>query len=266
MKILYLGDVMGKPGRDVVRRLLPDLRKKYAPDLVIAQAENVSHGKSMSPHHMKDLQDAGVDFFSGGNHSIERPSLHEALRDPNKPVTAPINQPGVEPGWGAKSVQTPHGKVQVISLLGTIFPNITEPMENPLKAIDAVLEATKDEPFAARVVNFHGDWSSEKWVIGQYLDGRVTAVIGDHWHIPTADAMVLPGGTAHITDVGMCGTLHSSLGVSTHIIVDRWRNGTKNKNDIAETGPFQLNAVLVEVDSKTSLAKSIRQIREIVVQ
>lgn len=250
---------MGRPGRDVVKKLLPGLRRKFNVDLVIAQAENVSHGKGMTFGHMLELKEQGVDVFTGGNHSPERPASITMFEDPNQPVLAPINQPGVKPEWGVKNVQTKLGAVQVISLLGTTFPNLKEPIGNPLKAIDEVLQNTKDQKFAARIVNFHGDFSSEKKVVGYYLDGRVSAVIGDHWHIPTADAMVLPKGTAHITDVGMCGTLLTSLGVSTEIIVKRWRDGAKNKNDIAEHGPFQLNAVLVEV-GKSGLAKRIEQV------
>jgi calcineurin-like phosphoesterase len=119
-------------------------------------------------------------------------------------------------------------------------------------------------PYAARIVNFHADWSSEKRVIGYYLDGKVSAVIGDHWHVPTADAMVLPKGTAHITDVGMVGTLHSSLGVSLGTIVDRWRNGVINRNDIAEGGPYQFNAVLVTINPKNGQARSIEPVQKIV--
>lgn len=261
MFILYIGDIMARPGRDVVKKVLPRLRRKLAIDLVIAQAENVSHGKGMTPGHMHELMESGVDCFSGGNHTIERPTTIPLLENPNIPVLAPINQPGVKPEWGVKVVPTAKGAVQVVSLLGTIFPELHAPLGNPLKAIDQVLNSTKHQKFAARIVNFHGDFSSEKRVIGYYLDGRVSAVIGDHWHVPTADAMVLPGGTAHISDVGMCGTLHSSLGVSTKNIVQRWRDDAKNKNDIAQEGPFQFNAVLVEV-AKTGRAKKIVPVRE----
>lgn len=264
MKILYLGDIMGRPGRDLVEQYVPKLRQTYKLDLVIAQAENVSHGKSMTPGHMQELQQAGIDFFTGGNHTIERPSIKPLLADPAQPVIAPINQPGVEAGWGVKVAATAKGNVQVISLLGTTFPGLDEPVGNPLQAIDAVLKSTADQIFAARIVNFHGDFSSEKRVIGYYLDGRVSAVIGDHWHVPTADAMVLPGGTAHITDVGMCGTLHSSLGVNKEIIIARWRDGAKIKNDIAEGGPYQLNAVLVTVNARTGLATGIQPLNQII--
>jgi hypothetical protein len=263
LKILYLGDIMGSPGRDLVTNMLPALRKKYKPDLVIAQAENVSHGKSMTPPHMRELQAAGIDFFTGGNHSIERPTLLPLLADPFEPVTAPMNQPGVEPDWGIKILHTPRGDVLIMSVLGATFPEFREPIGNPLKAVDAALNAVAKQPFIARIVNFHADFSSEKRVFGYYLDGRVSAVIGDHWHVPTADAMVLPGGTAHITDVGMCGTLFTSLGVSKELIIERWRDGVKNRNDIATGGPYQLNAVLVSVNTQTALAESILPINEV---
>lgn len=260
--ILYIGDVMGRPGREVVAKLLPVLREKLRIDLVIAQAENVTHGKSMSPTHMRELAMSGVDFFTGGNHTIERPAILPHLKDPGEPVIAPINQPGVEPAWGAKEIDTAHGTVQVVSLLGTVFPHLSQPLRNPLQAMDKLLGATPG-PYAARIVNFHGDWSSEKRVIGYYLDGRVSAVIGDHWHVPTADAMILPKGTAHITDVGMVGTLHSSLGVHIKTIVERWRDGAANKNDLAEDAPYQFNAVRIKIDPKNGQALAIEPVQKI---
>lgn len=263
LKVLYLGDIMGSPGREVVANRLPFLRRKFAPDFVVAQAENVSHGKSMTPVHMRTLQAAGVDFFTGGNHTIERPTLHALLADPFEPVIAPINQPGADPDWGIKVLPTKKGDVLIMSVLGTTFPELAAPIGNPLQALDAALHAVKEQKFAAKIVNFHGDYSSEKRVAAFYLDGRVSAVIGDHWHVPTADAMVLPGGTAHITDVGMCGTLFSSLGVSKEIIIERWRDGVKNKNDIALAGPYQLNGVLITVDTKTGLARKITAVNEV---
>lgn len=255
---------MAQPGRQVVAQLLPTLRRVHKLDLVIAQAENVTHGIGMSPQHMRELQAIGVDVFSGGNHSIRRPALHPLLDDPGQPVLAPANMKNSQPNWGAKLVDTQKGKVLVISLLGAIVPKALK-TDNPLQVVDSILAKYKSEPLAATIVNFHGDYSSEKRVIGYYLDGRASAVIGDHWHVPTADAMILPGGTAHITDVGMCGTLHSSLGVSKEIIIARWQ-GEKNKNDIAEGGPYQFNSVLVAVNTQTGLAISIEPIRHMLEQ
>lgn len=261
MNILYLGDVMGQPGRAVVAAYLPILRKKYKVDLVVAQAENVSHGKGMSPAHMRELQKSGIDVFTGGNHTTERPAIKPLLADPLAPVLAPLNQDGIEAGWGAKRIAVAAGDILVVSLLGSVFPRQV-PMSNPLIAIDDVLAGPLAKDVVAIVVNFHGDLSSEKRVIGYYLDGRVSMVVGDHWHVPSADAMILPKGTAHMTDVGMCGTLHSSLGVSKEIIIARWRDGAKLKNDIAEGGPYQMHGLLATIDPTTKRATKVTPIHE----
>lgn len=259
MNILYVGDVMGEKGIEAVERVLPEIKFKFNLNSILAQAENVTGGKSMSIKDMRRLQKAGVDFFTGGNHTPSRPKLHAALKDQDQPVIGPANMvdcPG--PGW--KFYDTPQGRVLVVSLLGQKVGRPAE-ITNPLKAIDEILEKAGNVPRVATIVNFHGDYSSEKVVIGYYLDGRVSAVIGDHWHVPTADAMVLPGGTAHITDVGMCGVLHSSLGVKTSTIVDRWRNDTKNVNELETEGPLQFNALLVQVNDKTGLAETAELIQ-----
>ena len=262
MRILYLGDVMAEPGRTVIASELPKIRQEHEPDLVIAQSENVSHGKSMSTSHMRFLQKAGLDFFTGGNHSLFRPTMHSLVDNPAEPVICPANLIDAPERWGVKTIETPKGNVLIVSLLGAIVPKPME-IKNPLQTIDRILEEHPPEQYAAVVVNFHGDYSSEKRVIGYYLDGRVSMVVGDHWHVPTNDAMILPHGTAHMTDVGMCGTLFSSLGVSKEIIIERWRDGVKNKNDIALGGPYQLNGVLITVDTKTGLARKITAVNEV---
>lgn len=248
---------MGAPGRETIAALLPNLRSEYDVDLVIAQAENVSHGVSMTPQHMKELQAAGVDAFTGGNHTYKKEGIHDALKDDAVPVVGPANLP-ITPGKGYKYVPTVKGSVLVISILGTIFPlKEHEEILNPLTTIDTILDHENGRQRVATIVNFHADWSSEKVVFGQYLDGRVSAVIGDHWHTPTADARLLPKGTAHITDVGMTGALNSCLGVRSDIIISRWRDGVKNKNELEQARPWQLNAVLIETDDQSGLARSI---------
>ncbi len=262
MRLLYIGDIYGEPGVEVVRKVLPELKKAQKIDVVIAQSENVSEGRSLLPKDRMLLQSLGIDFFTGGNWSLFRDEAHGDLNDPNVPVTRPANYPAGTPGLGYKYLQTKKGKILVISLLGSIVgKDADKPMDNPLKVVDEILEREDSTKRVATVVNFHGDYSSEKRVIGMYLDGRVSAVIGDHWHVPTADASVLPNGTAHITDVGMCGSLHSSLGVKTSVIVSRWRDGQVNKNELETKGPMQFNAVLVETDEANGLAKSIKQIQ-----
>lgn len=261
MNVLYIGDVMGVKGIEAVERWLPEIKYKFNLNLILAQAENVTAGKSMSLDDMQRLQSAGVHFFTGGNHTPSRSELHAALKDQNQPVIGPANMvacPG--PGW--KFIDTEKGKVLVVSLLGQKVGKPDE-IENPLKKIDEILEKNASVPRVATIVNFHGDYSSEKVVAGYYLDGKVSAVIGDHWHVPTADAMVMPKGTAHMTDVGMCGILHSSLGVKAEIIIDRWRNDTLNKNELETEGPLQFNAALITVDDKSGLAHSIEHIRDI---
>lgn len=260
MKILYIGDIMGLLGIEAVRKVLPDLKREQQIDLVIAQSENVTNGKSMSPADMKLLQGLGVDFFTGGNHTPKSAELLPLLADNSQPVIGPANLIGC-PGRGWKYIKSHAGPVLVISILGETFGNNKPDIENPLITIDKILAENTGVNRLATIVDFHGDFSSEKRVIGYYLDGKVSAVVGDHWHVPTADAMVLPKGTAHITDVGMCGSLHSSLGVKLESIIPRWHDGVKNKNELENDGMLQFNSVLIDVNTQTGLANSIVQIQ-----
>lgn len=263
MKILYVGDVMGELGLQVVERVLPKLRQEKQVDLVIAQSENVTEGKGITPADFQRLRKAGVDFCTGGNWSLYREEIIPALNDPAQPIIRPANYPAGTPGLGYKYAETKYGRVLVISLLGQIVGKDSgKPADNPLKVIDQILEHEKDVQKAATVVNFHGDYSSEKVVIGHYLDGRVTAVVGDHWHVPTADARVLSGGTAHITDVGMCGALNASLGVTFESVIPRWRDDAKTRNVLAVSGLMQFNAVLINANGR-GLADSITQIQQV---
>lgn len=259
MNILYVGDVMGEVGLQVVEQVLPKLRKEKKIDLVIAQAENVSDGKGITLKDFNRLRKASVDFCTGGNWSLNREDIIPAMNDPAQPIIRPANYPEGTAGLGWKYIDG----VMVISLLGQIVGKDSDkPVDNPLLVIDKILEAEKTTHKIATVVNFHGDYSSEKVVIGHYLDGRVTAVVGDHWHIPTADARVLPGGTAHITDVGMCGVLDASLGVTYDSIVPRWLGQQKTRNVLETAGLRQFNAVLVTVN-EDRLADSIEQIQRV---
>jgi metallophosphoesterase (TIGR00282 family) len=264
MNILYLGDIMGEPGIRVVEAELPKLRQQHSLDLIIAQAENLSDGKGVRLKDFDRLLKAGVDMCTGGNHSFYRPEIFPHLEDPAKPIIRPANYPDGAAGRGYKYVRTAKGQVLVISLLGQIVgKDADKPMDNPLQVVDRILAQEKGVARAATVVNFHGDFSSEKRIIGYYLDGRVTIAVGDHWHVPTADASVLPKGTAHQTDVGMCGSLDSSLGVRFDTLIPRWRDGRVTKNELETTGRMQLNALLVTSDDRTGLAKSAEAIQEI---
>ncbi len=252
---------MGSPGLELIESKLPKLRRDLKLDFVIAQSENVSNGRGCSSEDFNRLKKAGVDFCTGGNWSLWEKSIIPQMSDPNQPIIRPANYPTGTPGLGWKYIQSALGKVLVVSLLGqTVGRDSRLKLENPLKVIDQILESEKNVEKSAIVVNFHGDFSSEKIVIGHYLDGRVSAVIGDHWHVPTADGRILPKGTAHLTDVGMVGALNSSLGVKTNIIVNRWRDDQVSRNELELSGPFQFNGFVFEVDTVTGLAERTSQI------
>lgn len=264
MQLLYLGDVMGEAGLATVERLLPDVIAEHGVDLVIAQAENVSDGKGVRIADFARLQAAGVHFCTGGNHILARDEIYPQLSDPDEPIIRPANYPAGTTGLGYKYIETTEGNVLIVSLLGQIVGRQSgEAVDNPLKVIDRILNEESSVSRIATVVNFHGDFSSEKRIIGYYLDGKVSAVIGDHWHIPTADADILPKGTAHITDVGMCGSLDSSLGVQLAVLIPRWRDGAVTRNILETEGRMQFNALLVTVDAKSGLATHVEHIQRI---
>lgn len=260
MKLLYVGDIMGRPGRQTIKHFLPEVIREHGVDFVVAQGENLSNGKGMQLSSVKDMQAAGVDFFTGGNWTTKREEIYPMLEDPSAPVVRPANLPEGTPGRRYKIVDTPYGRILIVSLMGQIVGYIDPGSTNPLHAIDAILEETKHERLIARVVNFHGDFSSEKLVIGQYLDGRVSLVVGDHWHVPTADAIIFPQGTAHITDVGMVGSRDSCLGVKTDIITKRWLTDQPSRNELETGGTMQFCALLVDLDTASGQSKSVQQI------
>ena len=261
MRVLYIGDIMGEFGRWVVEKELPSIKSKYKPDIILAQAENVTHGRGLKIDHYKQLKSIGIDGFMSGNHILAIPETTTLVADKNHPVTRPANYPEGTPGQKYKIISTKHGDVALITLLGQIVgKDADEPTVNPLHVVDELLELDDVKQAPIKIVNFHGDYSSEKVVIGQYLDGRVSAVVGDHWHVPSADARVLPGGTAHISDVGMVGARNSSLGVKTDVIVERWHKQRPSRNELEEAGEYQFCAILAEIEPGNSKATSIEQI------
>jgi metallophosphoesterase (TIGR00282 family) len=264
MKILYIGDIMGEMGIKSIEKFLPEIVKTNKVDFVVAQAENVTDGKGISLLDYLKLKKIGIDAFTGGNWSLSKETIIPSLNNPEEPIVRPANYPSGTEGLGYKLITKNNKKILIISLLGQIVGRDSKrPMDNPLITADNIIEKYEAEnPII--VVNFHGDFSSEKKVIGYYLDGRASLVVGDHWHIPTADAMVLPKGTAHITDVGMCGSLDSSLGVKLESIINRWKENTQTMNILEDSGRIQFNAVLADIDEKTHKATNIEQIQKIV--
>jgi metallophosphoesterase (TIGR00282 family) len=263
MNILYIGDVMADMGLEAVEKVLPELRAERQIDVVIAQAENASDGKGLSLSDYQRLKSFGIDAMSGGDHTVDKPEIFPLLENLAEPIVGPANMREC-PGLGYKYVEVNGKRVLFISLLGGVVGRYADrEIDNPLQTIDEILHTQADEHKDAVVVNFHGDFSSEKLILGHYLDGRVSVVVGDHWHVPTADVQVLPKGTAHMTDVGMCGSLDSSLGVSFGSVLPRWRDGMQTRNELETTGRTQFNALLVNVDEATGKALSAEHIRKV---
>ena len=263
MTIIYLGDIVAQAGLAAVTASLDQLRQTYQPDVILAQGENLTDGRGITPADFNRLRALGIDGVTGGNWSLHHPSIEPLLADPSVPITAPANWlPAAKPGW--KRLTTADGRtVLIISLLGQLqgrrgMPSTT----NPLLTVDRILAAEgfdSPRPPAAIVVNLHGDLSSEKRTIGYYLDGRTSLVVGDHWHVQTNDAAVLPRGTAHLTDVGMCGSLHSSLGVHFDSVIPRWRDGRTTTNRWDDRRPWQINGVVARGDGRR--ATTVQPIR-----
>lgn len=254
---------MGAAGRKTAAHILPEVRAEFAPDFMIAQVENISDdGKGPCVEYLDELKSLGIDFFTGGNHSLLGKGSEKVYENKTLPIVRPANMIDA-PGDGYKLVDTIFGKVFVASMLGQTVGSRQPDLANPLQKVDEILNMLSND-IKIRIINFHGDFSSEKRVFGYYLDGRVSSVIGDHWHVPTADAMIMPKGTAHITDVGMCGSLHSSLGVKTNVIIDRWKTNKSSRNEMEDEGPMQFNALLVCIDETTGLAQSVQHIQRII--
>jgi len=258
MKILHIGDVVARIGRRTVQKLLPDLINQHGIDFVIAQSENMATGNGLTLKAVQELRDVGVDLFTGGNHSFKKPAFATSFNDPKMPVIRPGNYAPEEPGRGYAVVDTPNGKILVINAIGLLYngPDI----DNPLHYIDEILAKYEHESFAARIVDFHAELTSEKVALGYYLDGRVTTVVSSHTHVPTADARVLPGGTATISDLGMVGPADTVIGVDKDVIIGLWRDGDKRPFTRPEKGPAVFHALLVDVDPTISKARSVEQL------
>lgn len=255
MKILMLGDVVGKPGRRAVHDHLPELIAEHDTDIVIANAENAAGGAGITRETALPLFDAGVDVLTLGNHAFAQKEA-EAFIDSDPRVIRPANYPPSAPGrgWGVFSTKR-GGKVGVINLLGRTFMLA---LDDPFRAADAALAEINLET-RVTLVDIHAEATSEKGAVAWDFDGRVSAVIGTHTHVPTCDERVLTRGTAFITDVGMVGPKESILGVRPELVVEHYHKQMKLRAEVA-TGPAVLNSVLIDVDEETGRARSIRRI------
>lgn len=258
MKILFIGDIVGKPGRHTVAQVLPQLRKELKLDFVIANVENIAHGKGLTAKTWEEVRALGIDVGTGGNHTFSKDDARVLLADTAQPLVRPANVWPSEPGRGSITIASPAGKVRVLNFMGQSF--MQDEPTSPFVAADQLLT---DEKVAATVVDMHAETSSEKVAMGWHLDGRVSLVVGTHTHVPTADARILPGGTAYVTDAGMCGLRDGIIGVDRSVIMPRFLGGEKQPHSFAEHGPVVFNAVLVEVGADgraTSIQRIDRQL------
>lgn len=245
MKILFIGDIVARPGRKTVKEVLPKIIKKHKPDLVIANAENIAHGKGATVKTIRELQDYGVDFFTGGDHLFWHEGFEDEVDD--LPIVRPANYIHEMVGKGHDVVKTDAGEVLVINLMGQTF--IKEPLSNPYIKVDEIL-SSYDKEFEAIVVDFHAEATSDKYAMGFFLDGRVSAVVGTHTHVPTCDERVLPNGTAFISDIGMTGIIDSVLGVKKEIIIDRMAYGRRQRFEWETEGRKEFRSVLIDTNKK----------------
>lgn len=257
MRILFIGDVVAKPGRAAIREILPDLIKEKKIDLVIANIENLAHGKGATEKTVEEIRDAGVDIMTSGNHIWFRESFADILnKDPR--ILRPANYPGDYPGYGFTYADVDGQKVLIANLMGRQW--MDEPTDEPYRTIDALLldQVEKEKPNTI-LIDYHAEATSEKAAMAWFLDGRVTAVVGTHTHVPTADPQILPKGTAFVTDIGMTGAVNSVLGVEPDIIIRKQKDPGPAKFEWVESGPKVFRSVLIETN-KSGRAKSIERI------
>jgi metallophosphoesterase (TIGR00282 family) len=256
-KILFLGDISGRSGRKIVKQCLKELVEKYTPSLIIANIENASGGLGVDLKCIKEIQNCGVNLLTSGNHIWSRKEIFPYLENESAKIIRPANYPDGAPGKGFTIYELPDGtKLGVLNIIGRVF--IGDLTDCPFKAADKIITAnlsTSDHIF----VDFHAEATSEKVAMGYYLDGRVSAVVGTHTHVQTADERILPKGTAFITDVGMCGPHDSIIGADIEPILKRFTTGLPNKFE-SQKGRGQLNAVLIELSNEKNKANSITRI------
>jgi metallophosphoesterase (TIGR00282 family) len=256
IKILFIGDIVGRPGRKAVAHFVPLLRKSEGIDLVIANGENMAAGRGFTHEKYEDLLKIGVDYFTSGNHIWANANIIPYLKNKSVKILRPANFTGENPGLGFDTVEVDGVKVTIINLIGQVFNPI--PSDNPFHAVDEIVSANKDSVI---VVDLHAEATSEKVAMGHYLDGRVSVFCGTHTHIQTADERILPKGTAYITDAGMCGPKESVLGVKKEIIIDKFLTAMPQSHKVA-VGDMIFNALLIEVDTKTKKAIQLKRINE----
>ena len=260
MKIIFFGDIVGQPGRQALKKIIPQWQKKYQPDLILANGDNLAHGKGITERSLQEVLRTGVDLITSGDHIWSKKEQAFSLLEKKKiPLIRPANMSADLPGQGYQIIELRTKKILVINLIGQTF--MKEEYDNPFKKADQILDEQEGEADII-IVDWHAEATSEKICLGWYLDGRVSAVLGTHTHIPTADEQILPQGTAYISDIGMVGPKNSSLGADKELSIKHFLDKTPFKYKVA-AGPVEVNAVLIETD-KNNRGKKIARLRKII--
>ncbi|SMG21038.1 TIGR00282 family metallophosphoesterase [Dethiosulfovibrio salsuginis] len=253
MKVLFIGDMVGKPGRSITGQALPYLREHHGPfDFVIANGENAAAGRGLTAKVAEELFSTGIDCLTSGNHIWDKKEIYPIL-DQEPRILRPANYPPGCPGQGVSVIKKGSLSLGVVSLQGRVFmPDI----DCPFRCIDGILAELGDVPV---FIDFHAEATSEKRVLGAYLDGRVSAFVGTHTHVQTADEEVLPGGTAYISDVGMTGSFASAIGMKLESVLPKFLTGLPSKFEVAEED-VRLNGVVVHIDDESGIALDIKRV------
>lgn len=259
MRLLFLGDVMGRAGRDAVADRLPEIIETYGFDFVIVNGENSSHGRGLTEQHFELLRDAGADVVTLGDHAFDQREMMTAI-ERHQTIVRPINFPAGAPGRGAALVTGRNGhQVLVIQALGRVF---MPPMDDPFRAVEAAVDACPLGTQAdAIVVDFHAEATSEMQGMGHFLDGRVSLVVGTHTHIPTSDHRILKGGTAIMSDAGMCGDYNSVIGMDPEEPLNRFLTGIPSNRFTPAEGEATISGVAIETEPITGLCRQVLPVR-----
>jgi 2',3'-cyclic-nucleotide 2'-phosphodiesterase len=258
ISVLYFGDIVGRPGLEAIRELLPELKAELQPDVVFANIENASHGHGVSKVRYDELVAAGIDGFSGGDHIWNNPDIMKYLDRQDVLIARPANYSDA-PGKGYCDIIIKGKRVRVISLLGRVF--MSQQVENPFRVIDDLLSKTHPKADVT-ILDMHAEATSEKRSMATHLDGRVSLQVGTHTHVPTADAQILPGGMGFISDLGMVGPTDSSLGAAKEPVLRNFLTGMPWRYSLA-TGQCELGAVFARINVETGKTEHIQHIRRI---
>jgi len=259
LRMMFLGDVVGEPGRRAVIELVPVLKKEYDLDFVVVNGENAAGGRGITPKITIDLLRAGIAVVTTGDHVWDQKEIFNFI-DTEPRLLRPINYPEDTPGQGSVILETPKGKVGVIDVQGRTF--MLPILENPFRALDAAIAKMREET-PVIFVDVHAETTSEKIAIGRFLDGRVSAVVGTHTHVQTGDERIFPGGTAFLCDAGMCGPTESILGREIEPIITRFLSNLPTTFPVAK-GSVSLNGAIIDIDESTGRALKIERFNRVV--